>query len=460
MRPTWAVASLMIKESIRMKVALIFIVLLAVLLPFLGLTVRGDGVTLASRIQMFLSFSLTAVSFLLSMLTIFLGCGSLSNEIRDKQIVLVASKPIPRWQFVTGKWLGISVLNLALLAGSGAIVYGFTWYLKRQPAVNLDDRYRVTHEVLTARAGQPLKAPDMTGRVEETIRQLRSEGRLSDTTAENMERTRRDIKTRLVNEYFTIPPGEVRVYLFKDLLVERSPEKYLHVRYRSQGGTMPRDEVWHTLWLAGDPREGTTVVRRERRDAAQQTQTVPIPSQCVSKDGILRLEIANLDARTPLSFTGYDGMFELLYGLGSFEWNLARALVLVYFQLLFLAVLAVMLSSFLSFPVACMACLLVYFTATGGGWLKESMEWMEPAPASADPLWLFGPIIRSMTKGFIWSVPNLAEYNPIPTLVDGRVVTLKWLIFGLAYLVIARGLLLGLAACAIFTRRELAQVII
>ena len=65
----WAVARHMIAESIRTRVAVVFIVIMAAILLSLPFLVAGDGVTLKSRVQSHLAYSLGSVSFLLSLLT-------------------------------------------------------------------------------------------------------------------------------------------------------------------------------------------------------------------------------------------------------------------------------------------------------------------------------------------------------------------------------------------------------
>ena len=61
----WAVARYMISESIRTKVALLFITVIVVLLAVLPFVVAGDGLTLTSRVQSYLAYSLGTVGVLL-----------------------------------------------------------------------------------------------------------------------------------------------------------------------------------------------------------------------------------------------------------------------------------------------------------------------------------------------------------------------------------------------------------
>ena len=69
MRSIWAVAVNTVKQALRMKVAVVFIILLVVLLPAMGLAMTGDG-TLKGRLQTFVSYGLSLTSFLLCLLTI------------------------------------------------------------------------------------------------------------------------------------------------------------------------------------------------------------------------------------------------------------------------------------------------------------------------------------------------------------------------------------------------------
>lgn len=464
MRRIWAVAKQMIREGVRMKIALVFIIVLVILMPVFAFSVKGDGVTLVSRIQMFISFSLSALTLLLSLLTVFLACNALTGEIREKHIHMIVVKPIPRWQFVVGKWLGIIVLDLALLAGSGAFIYAGTWYLGyRLPARHPErftelDLFRVHNEVFTARAGIPLQLPDMSADIENRLRQQRAEGTLTTAADADLDRLRKEIGHDLRRNYLSIEPrGGFRVYLFKDLLVDRKSDAALTIRYMSKG-TVARDNIWRTVWIAGDPAEGTGVVQIRRYDPDDRFNNVEIPVDCVSDEGILRLEIHNLDPSAPMNFADPEAGIELLYHLGGFGWNLFRSLTLISFRLMLIASLGLLMSSFLSFPVACMATLLVFCVAIGAGFLSDAISFQNTT--ADDPLWFINRPLQALGIAFVWVVPDLTKYDPIPTIVDGRVVTLMWLILGSIQLVFTRALALAFAACIVFTRREMAQVIV
>jgi len=118
-----AVARVTIAEGLRMKLAIVFIGLLVVTLPALFLMAKGDG-TIKGRVQMFLGYSIGLTGFYLSLLTIFFSCRTLANEIATQQIVILATKPVPRWQILMGKWLGIMILDVMLVAFAMLFTYG------------------------------------------------------------------------------------------------------------------------------------------------------------------------------------------------------------------------------------------------------------------------------------------------------------------------------------------------
>ena len=125
MRSIWAVAANTIKQALRMKVAVVFIVLLVVLLGALGFSATGDG-SLKGRCQSFVSYGLSLTSFLLCILTIVVSVYTLTSDIRDKQIYTVLTKPIRRFEFLLGKFLRVVVLDAGLVILFSAVIYTIT----------------------------------------------------------------------------------------------------------------------------------------------------------------------------------------------------------------------------------------------------------------------------------------------------------------------------------------------
>src|SRR3954467_1961742 len=104
----------------------LFIVILALLLGcviLLPILIKDDG-TAEGFTQILITYTLSTVTGLLGLSTLWLSCGTLARDIEECQLQMLAVKPIARWQIWLGKWLGIMSLNAALLIIAGVSIYG------------------------------------------------------------------------------------------------------------------------------------------------------------------------------------------------------------------------------------------------------------------------------------------------------------------------------------------------
>ena len=131
--PVFAIARNVLNEAVRMKISVVFIVLLLVLMALIPNALTEDQ-PLRYRVQQWLSYGLGFSYAVLALLTVFLSVGTVAFEQRDKIIWQTATKPVASWQYVLGKWAGVMALNLVLLSVSAGGVYIFTEYLRHQPA--------------------------------------------------------------------------------------------------------------------------------------------------------------------------------------------------------------------------------------------------------------------------------------------------------------------------------------
>src|SRR5580692_5760336 len=117
-----AIAWLTWKAALRFRLFLVIAALLVLAVVGLPLVIKDDG-TARGFTQIILTYTLSAITALLGLSTLWLSCGTLARDIEECQIQVVATKPIARWQIWIGKWLGIMSLNAALLTISGTSVY-------------------------------------------------------------------------------------------------------------------------------------------------------------------------------------------------------------------------------------------------------------------------------------------------------------------------------------------------
>ena len=151
----WAIAVNTIRQALRMKIAVIFIVMLLILLPVMGLTATGDG-TLKGRLQTFVSYGLSLTSLLLCLLTIIVATYTITSDIEHRQIYTVATKPIRRYQFLLGKLVGVIVLDAALVTLFAGIVYAVVAFLPGFYDVSNDTLRQIDNDDPTALVGLPL----------------------------------------------------------------------------------------------------------------------------------------------------------------------------------------------------------------------------------------------------------------------------------------------------------------
>src|SRR5882672_3097600 len=143
-----AVMGLTWKAAFRFRLFLVLAVLLLGAVIGLPILIKDDG-TAQGFTQILITYTLSTVTGLLGLSTLWLACGTLARDIEECQMQMVAVKPIARWQIWLGKWMGIMSLNAALLGLAGVSIYGLLqWRASRLPA---DQQRVLQNEVLVAR---------------------------------------------------------------------------------------------------------------------------------------------------------------------------------------------------------------------------------------------------------------------------------------------------------------------
>jgi ABC-type transport system involved in multi-copper enzyme maturation permease subunit len=111
-----AVAANTFREAIRDKILynLVFFALL-----IMGTSVVLGKLTLGEREKIIQDVSLAAMSVFGLLIAIFVGIGLVHKEIQRRTIYTLLAKPVSRWQFVLGKYLGLLltiVINVAVMS--------------------------------------------------------------------------------------------------------------------------------------------------------------------------------------------------------------------------------------------------------------------------------------------------------------------------------------------------------
>jgi hypothetical protein len=451
-----AIAWLTWKAALRFRLFLVIAVLLIVCVVGLPLLIKDDG-TARGFTQILLTYTLSVITGLLGLSTLWLSCGTLARDIEENQIQVVATKPIARWQIWLGKWLGIMSLNAALLLLSGASVYLLLqWRATKLPAA---EQAILRKEVLVARGSA--RPEDKRAQIAADTEQLMKE-RLAQTrvSAQDMAEVRRQIAEQVKAEHQLVPPGYSRFWDI-DLGFARNylRDKPLQLRVKFNSAEKSPTGTFGGMWRAGIPQKTQLWVTPEPLSLAPDTfHEIEIPPNCFDENGLLRVEFLNVN-NTSLLFTLEEGV-EVLYREGGFGLNFARGLGIIFCWMALLAAIGLAAASFLSFPVAAFFALGILTMTMSSGTLAtvvsegtvmgSNAETGEVGSSAVDLVVV--PVFRVAL-----TVINLArQFSPVESLSTGRSIT--WTQLGLAFgqIVILLGGIVGLIGIGIFNRRELA----
>jgi hypothetical protein len=254
MHNIWAVARNTIKQALRMKSAVALVLILVILLPAMGLTTTGDG-TLKGRLQTFVSYGLSLISLLLCILTIILSVFIVTNDIRQKQVFTVLTKPIRRFELIGGKLLGVILFDFFLLAVFATIIYAVIISIPHFGQVDEKELTRVHNEFLTARAELKPVEVDVSKEVSETYEQLKESGKLDQLFPGIPKKgiiqsltNRRKMWTR------SAVPGSDLLWEFQNVRPKAKNDS-LYIRFKYDVSVNPPDLQVASAWLIGDMRQ-------------------------------------------------------------------------------------------------------------------------------------------------------------------------------------------------------------
>ena len=137
----FAIARLMVQESIRKKVVVVAVVFL-VLLMFAGWFIDPTNKNPAA---LYLNFVLTTTDYLVLLLVLFLSTLSLPAEFKSKTIFTVVTKPVRPSEIILGRILGLTAVGSAILIFMAVLSYFFV-SMSLNHTHKLIDNEDITHE--------------------------------------------------------------------------------------------------------------------------------------------------------------------------------------------------------------------------------------------------------------------------------------------------------------------------
>lgn len=462
MRRVWAIAVNTIKQALRMKIAVVFIILLVILLPMMGIFTTGDG-TPKGRLQTFVSYSLSLTSLLLSLLTIIVVVYSLTNDIKQHQIYTIVTKPVHRFQILLGKLLGVILLDFVLLVLFLSMIYFITVYTPRYIGATDEQINSLNKEFYTARASLKPVPVDVSRDVQRAFKELVKRRQVGPVLLEDKQARQNLIEELAQSKELatrSAGPGQQLIWEFNNVkFTSDDPNEEIFVRYKCEVSVKPSDNRVAGRWTVGDYREQklglrakTPIWHKSRWDTIRTFHELEVPADVVAEDGYVAVGYVNLPQynNTTIVFPKKDGI-EILYKADDFTENYVRASILILFRLIFLAGLGVFASTFLSLPTAVLFCLVVLVTGTISGFIFESFDTLSENTEM---------IYRFTIKPLVKLLPQFDKINPSNFLVPARLLSWSLLARVAAVMIFIKGLLLFLLGVLIFNRREVAKIIV
>ena len=182
------------------------------------------------------------------------------------------------------------------------------------------------------------------------------------------------------------------------------------------------------------------VVVRERKPTS-----VDLPRRLFAEGNDVYVFLACGTGTSGIELTAKSGY--LSRGSSSFALNLLRCEAIVFMQLATIAAVAVMASSFLSWPVACFLSIVIYLIGAAGSFIREQIT-----------LWGTGAAVAAhyVIKGLLVVLPNFSIYQATEKIAEGDLIPVGKLseLFGLTCLWVVGSALL---AYLLLRSRELAK---
>jgi hypothetical protein len=453
-----AISWLTWKAALRFKLFLVIAVLLILAVVGLPLVIKDDG-TAQGFTQIILTYTLSAITTLLGLSTLWLACGTLARDIEECQIQVVATKPIARWQIWLGKWLGIISLNAALLAISGGCVYGLLqWRATKLP---VDEQKVLREQVLVARGAAKEKSYDAQLDAQtEIVLQDRLKANPELAHSADLPEVKKQIQEQLKAELQVVPAGYASRPWRIDLGFAKNDlrDKPLQLRVKFNAANQNPAGTFKVVWQIGDP-NSQEIWQSEPMSLAPDTfHEFQIPANLFDKNGMLTIVTANPNG-TALLFPLEDGI-EVLYPQGGFAPNFARGLGIIFCWLALMAALGLMAASFLSFPVATFFSLAMLVVALSSGTLADAVGSGSVA-AGNEETGVAGhsgadAVLIPAFKGILAVITLVEDFSPIDSLSSGRDISWGELGAAFAQIVVLSGGIIAIFGITLFNRRELA----
>lgn len=300
-----------------------FFIVIALLLaiPYWCSHMAGDG-TLEGKFKVFITYSFIMGALILTATNISLSCLTISGEWKKKTLFLLDVKPVRRWEIITGKWLGILVINLFLVL---AFLISLT-LCSILLSHNLSKSFPEERDIfVTYREVSPAS----TGEYEE-VKPPGIIGPLERTPSPPSEK-----------ETYAVPPGGRFKWNFKG--IPTSSEMYLV--YRFYTSEKQKKEVLG-YWLIEEPSQRKPM-ELVSRSTSEKVRRLPLPLEAIGNGGELSITYINIDpSNVSILFPKKD--LKIRYPWGNYWVNLLEGGVNIFVVVAFISAVGILFSCLVS----------------------------------------------------------------------------------------------------------------
>ncbi len=434
MRRIFAIAAIGIRNAVRSRMVICLLALLVLAVVGLPLSLKGDG-TAEGQLRIIITYSLGAAFMLLALASLWAGALSISQEVEDRQIQMLASKPVRPFEIWLGKWLGLMAVNTALLIAAACATALLLPRELLDAQANEGTNWRAVFRPVAP------QTPDRSASARELLEARIRAGELSADIPKAA--ALRALEQELLVRAATVAPGRRAEWTFA-LPREVRADESLRIRFRASSSHMSMSAV-RGQWIASFP-DRDAIWRQTQTFIPNTYQTFDIPGAAIAGARTLNLAFVNDDpAHATLVFDPKDGARALLPS-GGFYVNYARAIMLLLMRLGFLAAMGVTAGALFSSPVALFMAVALLVMAQLAGYTAE----FQSAPGG---VYL---IIDRIGDALRFILRPLSTPPALDAVATGMRVESLWLwrVFGLQLL--AYGGALAALGAGVLTRRELA----
>ena len=502
----WPIAKQTLKAAVRYRFVVTLGLALLVIVFGIPLIVKSDG-TAKGTVQLVLTYTLGSTTALLGIASLWMGCGTLAREIEENVMQMVAVKPVARWRVWFGKWLGITLLNAAMLIPTGLAIFYLINARADSPELSKDEKAKLRNEVLVSRSSVREPKPNFTiqrsrayaysklveqGKTDNQYSAAEQALRMSVTQPEHVLSLRPNY-TRLIDQAQKNPtseiisqieelehqalqvskgsreivlPGQMRNWVFEidPDKVEIINKRPIYLRFKFNAGDEYDPKSHLCMWSVGAGTGKRWPPDREFEEmtigsSAFHELKVELEGGSVPDNGEVRVSFANFNDK-PIVFPMDDGPM-ILYHDGGFGLNLLRGLMIIFFWLGLISAIGLMASSFLSFPVATFMSLGILLITASTGTLEQIIEeegitGINHETGRKDESSPLDRVAMTFSKGVLSITDLIWGYSPVDHLSSGRTITWTSLATAFTGIVLLMGGIIMAFGAFLFHRRELA----